>query len=138
MIVIISVLGCKTPKTVYKNVETHDTIVITEVIKVVQPRLTNLIVDSPCDSLGRLKPIFYETITPTKTLSIKTIDNKLVITEKQDSTVVQKVVDKQTNSVSTSDEIKLLIKTPKWAYYSLILNVLLLVWVARKLIKPLL
>jgi len=137
MIVIISVLGCKTPKTVYKNVETHDTIVITEVINVVQPRLTNLIVDSPCDSLGRLKPIFYETITPTKTLSIKTIDNKLVITEKQDSIVTK---DKEIKEISSSisDEVKVIVRTPRWSWYSLILNVLLLVWTFRKIIKPLL
>ena len=137
ILIIITTFSCKTPKTVYKNVEIHDTIQTNTVLRVTQPRLTNLVLDSPCDSLGVLKPFIYETKTPTKTISIKTKDNKLVITEKQDS-IIEKDVEHKEISTSISDEIKVITKTPKWAWYSLILNVLLMVWTLRKIIKPLL
>lgn len=132
LIVIISVLSCRTPKTVYKNVEVHDTVRIKEVLTVIQPRLTNLVVDEPCDSLGRLKPIFYEVVTPSKTLSIKNVDNKLVVVEEDKETVVTK--DKEVEKVSTSvtDEVKVITRVPKWAWYSLMGNIVLLFWTFRK------
>ena len=132
IIVIISVLGCRTPKTVYKNVEVHDTVRITEVLTVTQPRLSNLVVDNPCDSLGVLKPIFYEVETPSKTLSIKNIDNKLVVVEEDKETVVTKDKEVEKVSVSTSDEVKVITKAPKWIWYSIIGNIVLLFWTFRK------
>lgn len=134
LLVLISVFSCKTPKTVYKNVYHTDTIVSKEIIKVTQPRLTNLVVDEPCDSLGRLKPIFYETKTPTKTLSIKNIDNKLVIEEKQDS-IIEINKEEKKISISETDEVKVITKAPKWIWYSIILNILLLGWTFRKFIR---
>jgi len=95
-------IGCKAKtNTVYKS----------EVIKITPASLNSIKVESPCDSLGNLKPINY-TFTTGKTKTVlKTIKDTLYLFQTNDSIVEKTVIEKR-------ETIKY--KTPKWAWWSLI------------------
>ena len=132
ILLAISLIGCGA-KTVY--VETHSTDTITEhsILKITEPKLNKLVIDNPCDSLGNLKPTFFEITTPKSTLTVKSLKNALVVEEKLDS-IVDKETVKERISVDTSKEVKIKTRIPSWVWYSLIVNVVLIGWTFRKFI----
>lgn len=133
ILVIVILSSCKA-KTVYKREIVHDTIVEVRIERILQPYETIVEIESPCDSLGNLKPIFFESKGEGKTISIKSVGNKIEIIEKVDTVIVYKDVFKEHISTSDNLEIKEIRYIPKWVWYSLGLNLILLVWTFRKFI----
>jgi ABC-type uncharacterized transport system auxiliary subunit len=136
--VVITLAGCKVKRiehTVYKT----DTIKTSSIIKIREPQLTGLTIDSPCDSLGQLKPFIFTYGNDNDKKTVKSIDNKLVIIDdkKADTT---KTVEKERISISEEKETIIKYKTPKWVWYSLLVNLLAGIWIFRKpllkMVKP--
>ena len=138
IIVLIILCSCKAKRiehTIYKT----NTIKTSTVLKITKPQLTNLVIDEPCDSLGRLKPFIFTYGNDNDKKIVKSIDNKLVIFDdkKADTT---KTVEKEHISTSVEKEVFIKYKNKDIMWYSISLNLLLLAWIFRKpllrLIKP--
>ena len=141
IIVIMIFLSLTSCKAKIQTIETHstDTIYKSEVIKIDKPQLNKIFLDNICDSLGNLRPfkITYGTKSNNTTLIGK--DNVIYLEQNVDS-IVNSEIEKYKSSVKTEKEV--IIKTVKRPFnlYSIILNVVLLLWVFRKplfrLVKP--
>lgn len=134
LLLILLLVGCKSK---IKLVETHstDTIYKTEVVKITEPVFSEVFIEKPCDSLGNLKPINIVSTTGKVTTSLKSVKNDLILEVNVDSIVDSRVEEfKSTYKTESVKETIIKTKVPKWAWYSLILNALLLVWTFRKLI----
>jgi len=132
--------GCRTK---YKTIETHstDTIYKEKIIKINVPTTNTITIESPCDSLGNLKPINYINTTGKVKTSLRSFNNALVLEVNIDS--IQEVWEKEYKSKLKTSVIKekvIVYKNRSWAWYSLIFNFLALGWIFRKplirLIKP--
>ena len=145
LIIIITVIfwsallsGCRAKRiehTVYKT----DTIISNSVLKITEAQLTNLVVDQPCDSLGNLKPFKYSFGTGNNKTTLKAINDTIYLESNIDSIVNSKIDTYKSSNVKET-EIFIQYKNKKLMWYSLIINVSLLVWIFRKslikLIKP--
>ena len=138
IIIFLSLTSCKAK---IQTIETHstDTIYKSEVIKIDKPQLNKIFLDNICDSLGNLRPfkITYGTKSNNTTLIGK--DNVIYLEQNVDS-IVNSEIEKYKSSIKTEKEV--IIKTVKRPFnlYSIILNVVLLLWTFRKpllrLVKP--
>ena len=138
LLIFLSLTSCKSK---IQTIETHstDTIYKSEVIKIDKPQLNKIFLDNICDSLGNLRPfkITYGTKSNNTTLIAK--DNVIYLEQNIDS-IVNSEIEKYKSSIKTEKEV--IIKTVKRPFnlYSIILNVVLLLWVFRKpllrLVKP--
>lgn len=140
ILIMILTIGCKTQ---YKTIETHstDTLRIEKIIKINVPQIQTVTIESPCDSLGNLKPIDYTNTSGKVKTSLKNVNGNLVLEVNIDS--IQEVWEKEYKSKNfTSDKKEKIIeyKHYKWAWYSLFANILFIGWFLRKpilkLIKP--
>ena len=130
IIILIMFSGCRTKKE-YIHTTSTDTIYKKEIVKITPSSLNELIIDNPCDSLGNLKPFEYKINSPKVKTTIKSIDNKVVVEQNLDS--IKEVWQKEfQSSVKTVDKKVEIPVTPKWAWKSLIANILLLLWILRK------
>jgi hypothetical protein len=122
-------IGCKTKK---NTVETHstDTIRIEKIIKITPAQLNSLTIDSPCDSLGNLKPFSYSFGSDKNKTTVKTLKNTIYIEQNLDS--LKSVWEKENKKSSfTSEKVEIIYKTPNWnwkimAIMALIIALLLL------------
>ena len=140
IIILLSTLflSCKSKKVISETIKT-DTIYKSEIIKITPSRLSSLNIESPCDSLGKLKPFFYTLGSGNDKIIVKTIDNTISVEQNLDS--VKSVWQKEYKSSFETNKKEINVPyIPKWVWYSLALNFLLLVWLFRKplirLIKP--
>jgi hypothetical protein len=138
MLFIWLMLGCKAKRiehTVYKT----DTIISNSIIKITEPRLTDLTIESPCDEFGNLKPFKYTFGTGTNKTTLKAVNDTIYLIQDIDSIVNSKIDTYKASSVKEK-EIFIQYKNKKLMWYSIILNVLLLGWLFRKplfrLLKP--
>ena len=124
--------GCKSK---IKLVETHtsDTIYKTEIVRITEPVFNEVFIESPCDSLGNLKPINIVTNTPKAKVTLKSVKNDLILEVNIDS-----IVDRRINEFKSSyraEKIETTVikfKNKKLLWQSLILNILFLGWIFRK------
>ena len=122
-------IGCKTKKNM---VETHstDTIRIEKIIKITPEQLNSLTIDSPCDSLGNLKPFSYSFGNENNKTTVKTLKNTIYIEQNLDS--LKSVWEKENQKSSfISEKVEIIYKTPNWnwkimAIMALIIALLLL------------
>ena len=135
----MSVVGCKSQ---IKLVETHsvDTIFKTEIIKITEPVFNEVFIESPCDSLGNLKPINIVSNNSKAKVSLKSVKNDLILTVDIDSIVDSRVEEFKASFKSEKKETTVIkYKNKKLMWYSLSLNLLLLAWIfkspALKLLK---
>jgi len=138
LLIFASLTSCKAK---IQTIETHstDTIYKSEVIKIDKPQLNKIFLDNICDSLGNLRPfkITYGTKSNNTTLIGK--DNVIYLEQNVDS-IVNSEIEKYKSSIKTEKEV--IIKTVKRPFnlYSIILNVVLLLWTFRKpllrMVKP--
>ena len=130
--ILFLLIGCKAKK-VYIETHSVDTIKVDRVIKITPAQLNSIVIDSPCDSLGNLKPFNYTLESGNDKLTVKNIHNKINIEQKKDSS---KSVETDTfkSSTKTSNTITKVPYIPKWAYYSLLINVLFGAYTFRKFI----
>ncbi|MFZ2432516.1 MAG: hypothetical protein WAW57_15360 [Lutibacter sp.] len=114
LIILLSFLliGCKSNK---NTVETHstDTIRIEKIIKITPAQLNNLVIESPCDSLGNLKPFNYSFGSENNKTTVKTLKNTIVIEQNLDS--LKSVWEKEYKaSTFKSEKVEIIYKTPNW------------------------
>ena len=131
-------LSCKSKKIVSEIIKT-DTIYKEKVIKITPSRLNSLTVESPCDSLGKLKPFNYTLGSGNDKIIVKTLHNTIYVEQNLDS--IKEVYEKEYRSKLDSNKKEIEVPyIPKWVWYSLVLNLLLLVWIFRnpliRFIKP--
>ena len=140
-IIIITVLlwslllsGCKSKKEI---IETHstDTIYKSEVITIDKPQLSEIVFNNPCDSLGKLNPIFYTYTTDNVKATLKSEHNSLKLEINLDS-IKQSAIKEYKSSVQTENKetpvpyIPDLIK--KLLGISLLLNLIAGAYIFRK------
>ena len=136
VILLIVLVGCKPTQTVTKTEYVHDTISVEKIVKINVPVKQIVEIEQPCDSLGNLKP--FKTVLKSDKGNVTVIgkDNRISVKFNLDS--IKEVYRKEFQShVSDKVEIKEVeVKQPlpKWIWYSLGLNVILLIWTFKKLI----
>ena len=126
-------------KKVIKETTKIDTIYKSEVIKITPPQLNGIKIESVCDSLGSLKTFNYTFSNGKVKTVLKTIKDTLYLETNIDSIVDSKLKEYNSSYENNKEVIKVPY-IPKWVWYSLIFNILLLMWIFRKplirLIKP--
>ena len=132
-IIISTLFGCKSKiKTV--EVRSTDTIYKTEIVKVSEPVFNEVFIESPCDSLGNLKPINIVTQTPKAKVTLKSVKNNLKLEVDIDS-IVDSRVNEFKSSYKKEKQIITEYKTPGWIKkvlkISLLLNLLGTGWIFR-------
>ena len=134
LVLLISSLfySCKSRKTVTEITKT-DTIYKSEIIKITPAQLNTIKIESVCDSLGRLKSFNYTFTNGTIKTVLKTIKDTLYLESNVDS-IVNSKVNEYKSSIKDSESLTIKTKTPKWVWYSLLINLLLLIWIFRKFI----
>ena len=137
IIILILLVGCKPQQiTVTKTEYVHDTISVEKIVKINVPVKQVVEIESPCDSLGNLKP--FKTVLKSEKGNVTVVgkDNSISVEFNLDS--IKEVYRKEFQShVSDKVEIKEVeVKQPlpKWIWYSLGLNFILLIWTFKKLI----
>ena len=133
-IILLLFYGCKAKHTTTTVTKT-DTIFKEKIVTITEPVFNDVIIKEPCDSLGNLKPINYTTSSGKVKVVLKSVRDTLYLTTNVDS-IVDSRVNEFKSSYKTEKEVITKTKTPKWAWYSLIINVLLLLWIFRKVLFP--
>ncbi len=114
VLIAISLIGCKA-KTITIETHTTDTLRVEKIVRIIPAQLNSLVIDSPCDSLGNLKPFMYSFGTNNNKLSIKAKNNTIYVTQDLDS--VKSVWEKEYKAkTSTSEIVKIKYKTPVWVW----------------------
>lgn len=138
ILLLLFFYSCGTKK-VIKETTKIDTIYKSEVIKITPPQLNGIKIESVCDSLGRLKTFNYTFSNGKVKTVLKTIKDTLYLETNIDSIVDSKLKEYKSSYENNKEVIKVPY-IPKWVWYSLIFNILLLMWIFRKplirLIKP--
>ena len=137
LLFFISLISCKTKQiTVTKTEIQKDTIYVEKVVKINVPQTQIVEIESPCDTLGNLKPFKSVLKSDKVNVLIEAKDGKLTATINLDS--IKEVYKKEFQShVSDKVEIKeipIIQPLPKWVWWSLVLNLVLLIWTFKKLI----
>ena len=137
VILLIVLVGCKPTQTVTKTEYVHDSVFVDRVEKILVPQTQIVEIENPCDSVtGELKP-FRATLKNSKAnISIESKNGVLVAKINLDS--IKEVYQKefQSKQVEKVEIREVPIKQPisKFWWWSLILNVIILIWVFRKFI----
>lgn len=114
VLILILLFGCKT-KTVTVNTHTTDTLRVEKIVRITEPQLNNLVIDSPCDSLGNLNPFSYSFGTGKNKMSLKSKNNTITLTQNLDS--IRSVLEKEYKAKTfTSEIVKIKYKTPAWVW----------------------
>ena len=122
--------GCKPRKEI---IETHstDTIYRSEIIKIDNPQLTEIVIDNICDSLGNLLPIYYTNVSNNTQTSLKSSNNSLILSVNVDS-IVNSKVNEYKSSLKTEKEV--IIKEVKRPLnlWLLLYSIAATIWIFRK------
>lgn len=114
LIILIAffLIGCRAKK-ITVNTHSTDTIRIEKIVKITPQQLNNLVIDSPCDSLGNLKPFTYSFGSKENKTTVKTLKNTIVIEQNIDS--LKSVWEKEYKaSTFKSEKAEIIYKTPNW------------------------
>ena len=138
VLLVVLLSGCRAKRiehTIYKT----DTIKTSSIIKITEPQLTDLTIDTPCDEFGNLKPFKYTFGTGRNKTTLKAVNDTIYLEQNIDSIVNSKIDTYKSSNVKET-EIFIQYKNKRLMWYSIILNGLLLGWIFRKplfrLIKP--
>ena len=130
-IVILLLFTCCTAKKIVtqtKEVIVNDTIILTKDRIVTKAVNDTILIESPCDSLGILKPFKERLKTAQGEITIQSKNNVLEATINLDSIVqsIEKRYESKTvDTKEKSDTLKVKYKTPIWLVLSLVFSVLL-------------
>lgn len=134
VVVVLMIFGCRSKKE-YIHTTSTDTIYKKEIIKITPPGLNKLLIDSPCDEFGNLKPISYIIETPKSKVTIKSIGNVLEVVKSNDS-IIEKETKEVSKSEKTSDKKVEVEVIPIWIWkalsISVFLNLLAGIWIFKK------
>jgi len=115
------------------SVETHktDTIYKSEIVKITNPQLNEIVLQSPCDSLGNIRPFIFKTTSDKVKTVIEAKDNYIYITQNLDS-IKESAVKEYQSKTDTSEIVKVKTVLSEWFWYLLIYSGLATVWIFRK------
>lgn len=136
IILVFLFIGCKPQQTVTKTEYVHDSIYVDRVEKIFVPQTQVVTIEKPCDSLGNLKD--FKTVIKNDKANVTVEGKNGVLTAEINLDSIKEVYQKefQSNQVEKVEIRYVNVKTPisKFWWYSLILNIILLIWVFRKYI----
>ena len=117
-------LSCRAKK-IYVETHSTDTIYKSEIIKITPAQVNSLVIESPCDSLGNLKPFMYAIGTGKNKVSLKTVKNTIYVEQNIDSL---KEVWKNDYKSSTKTSVKEMVtfKTPAWNWKVIIVLIIII------------
>ena len=130
IIILLLFTSCTAKKIVTqtKEVIVNDTIILTKDRIVTKAVNDTILIDSPCDSLGILKPFKQRLKTAQGQITIQSKNNVIEATINLDSIVqsIEKRYESKTvDTKEKSDTLKVKYKTPIWLVLSLVFSVLL-------------
>lgn len=136
IVILLLFTSCTAKKIVTqtKEVVVNDTIILTKDRIVTKAVNDTILIDSPCDSLGILKPFKQRLKTAQGEITIQSKNNVLEATINLDSIVqsIEKRYESKTvDTKEKSDTLKVKYKTPLWLVLSLVFSVLLNVLLLR-------
>jgi len=138
-IFILALLLSSCRAKVIKTEIQRDTIYKNKIVKITPPSVNEIKIENVCDSLGNLKEVRYITKQGKVKTIVKTLENTLYLQVNTDS-IKDIVVSEYKSTLKDKQETIIKFKVPKWAWYSLLINAILLVWIFRKplfkIIKP--
>lgn len=121
-LLLIFSVSCKTKK-ITTIIEKTDTIKTTKLIKIKPSSISTLVVDSPCDELGNLKPFKYSFGTGKNKTTLEAKNDTIYLTQNLDS--IKSVWEKEYKSKNLSKEkVTIIYKKPLWIWYSLLFNII--------------
>ena len=136
IVILLLFTSCTAKKIVTqtKEVVVNDTIILTKDRIVTKAVNDTILIDSPCDSTGILKPFKQRLKTAQGEITIQSKNNVLEATINLDSIVqsIEKRYESKTvDKKEKSDTLKVKYKTPLWLVLSLVFSVLLNVLLLR-------
>ena len=123
-------VSCAAKKTITKTVEVikNDTIVLTKERIITKAINDTILIQSPCDSLGVLKPFKQRLKTAQGQITIQTKNNVIEANINLDSivqSIEKRYESKTTDTIEKSDTLKVKYKTPIWLVLSLVFSVII-------------
>ena len=130
IVILLIFTSCTAKKIVTqtKEVIVNDTIILTKDRIVTKAVNDTILIDSPCDSLGILKPFKERLKTAQGQITIQSKNNVIEATINLDSIVqsIEKRYESKTvDTVQKSDTLKVKYKTPVWLVLSLLFSVII-------------
>jgi len=136
-IITLLLSSCKA-KVIKTNIQ-RDTIYKNKIVKITPPSVNEIKIENVCDSLGNLKEVKYITKQGKVRTIVKTLENTLYLQVDTDS-IKDIAVSEYKSTLKDKKETIIKFRVPKWAWYSLLINAILLAWIFRKplfrIIKP--
>lgn len=131
LLIFILVFGCKS-KIVSVNTHSSDTIRIERIVKITPEQINSLVINSPCDSLGNLKPFIYTFVMGKNKMSLKAENNTIYLKQNIDS-IKQVWQKEQQKSIFKSDKMETIYKTPNenWIIMLVMSIIIVLLWKFR-------
>ena len=137
-IVVLMIFGCRSKKE-YIETNTTDTIKVSKIVKITPKQLNSLVIDTPCDSLGNLKPFTY-TFGSGKNKTVLKAKNDTIYLEQNNDSIINSWKEEYKSSFKSEDARVEIPVTPGWAWKLLIYSILATIWIFKKpllkLIKP--
>jgi hypothetical protein len=136
IVILLLLTSCTAKKVVTqtKEVIVNDTIILTKDRIVTKAVNDTILIESPCDSLGILKPFKQRLKTAQGQITIQSKNNVLEATINLDS-IVQSIEKRYESKIvdtkEKSDTLKIKYKTPLWLVLSLIFSVVVNVLLLR-------
>lgn len=130
VVILLLFTSCTAKKVVTqtREVVVNDTIILTKDRIVTKAVNDTILIESPCDSLGILKPFNQRLKTAQGQITIQSKNNVLEATINLDSIVqsIEKRYESKTvDTKEKSDTLKIKYKTPVWLVLSLVFSVII-------------
>jgi len=129
---LFAVIGCKSKKAITSTLTKIDTVKVFKDRIIEKPIERIVKIEEPCDSLG-LKPIDKEIITKYVTVKIKGERDTLFVQTNIDS-IIQQTIIKEKLKWDSEFKVETKYRIAKWSFYSLGVNLLLIIITFRKFI----
>lgn len=130
LLLLFLLASCAAKKTITKTVEVvkNDTIILTKDRIITKAVNDTILIESPCDSLGGLKPFKQRLKTAQGQITIQSKNNVIEANINLDSivqSIEKRYESKTTDTIEKSDTLKVKYKTPIWLVLSLVFSVII-------------
>lgn len=134
IILLILIFGCKTKNTI-TTVTSKDSVRVEKILTITLSSLDEIVIEEPCDSLGHLKPFKYSTTSGKVKTTLQAKGDTLYLTKNVDSIVDLRIKEYKLTLTDKKERIVITKRyIPKWCWYSLGLNSLLLIWTFKRIL----
>jgi len=131
IIILIMFSGCRTLKVKDTSI-IKDSINEKTKITLIKSSVGIAKLQNPCDEDGNLRPIFYESSSGGLKTTVKDENGAILIAQEQKTDTIYKERLVYKDKLIYKDKLVEVEVTPKWAWKSLIANIILLLWILRK------